>query len=76
LPEKRNASEPSAFPLGSNREPLFLAVKTHNQDVGLAADLAIFHVLLPGAGGLVDLGNIPLAAVAALKTGRHAQIVT
>jgi hypothetical protein len=46
------------------------------QDVGLAADLAVLDVSLQISGGLVDLGDVPLAAIGTLKTRGHVKIVT
>jgi len=43
------------------------------EKVGLAADLAIFDVVLPPSRGFVDRGQVPLAAAGALKTRFHAK---
>lgn len=65
-----------AFPLRPDHEPFFLPIKTRNQDVGLATHLAVFHVALQCSRRFVDLGNVPLAAVAAMKSAGHVAIVT
>jgi hypothetical protein len=41
------------------------------QDVGLAADLAVFDVALRTAGGLVHRGFVPLTATGALESWGH-----
>ncbi len=41
------------------------------QQVGLAADLAVFDVVLPPTCGFVNRGDIPLAAAGTLKASFH-----
>ena len=41
------------------------------QDIGLAADLAIFDISLTASGGFIDRGDIPFSAGGALKAGLH-----
>jgi hypothetical protein len=44
------------------------------KQVGLAANLAIFHVALFPSGGFVHRGLIPLTAGCALETGVHKRL--
>jgi len=41
------------------------------QDIRLAANLAVFHVILARSGRRIDLCLIPFTAAGALETGKH-----
>lgn len=45
------------------------------ENVGLAAGLAVFYIVLAPAGRLIDRGGVPLAASCTLKSGFHAAII-
>ena len=47
------------------------AIPLDVKDVGLAADLAVFHIALPASGGFVDCGCIPFPTSRAVKAGFH-----
>jgi len=59
----------SAFEFGGDGVVAGGAVPVDVEDVGLAADLAVFDVGLVGAGGFIDGGVVPLAAACALEAG-------
>jgi hypothetical protein len=40
----------------------------------VAADLAVFHILLERTRGLVDIGGVPLSAIAALEVTFHSKM--
>jgi hypothetical protein len=61
----------SSFQLGADEELLRRDIILNLQNVGLAADLAIFHVALPAPGTRVHGGGVPLAAACALKASVH-----
>ena len=42
-----------------------------SQDIGLAADLAVFDVGLVASGGLVNRGDVPFSARGALEPRFH-----
>ena len=56
----------SAFKLCIDEKTALCCTPTHLQQIRLAADLTIFHVLLMAAGRLVDKGIVPLPATRAL----------
>ena len=45
------------------------------KNVGLTADLAVFDITLPAAGGDIHLRFVPLAAAGALESGLHGLII-
>ena len=45
------------------------------QDVGFAADLAVFDIALRTAGGLVHRGFVPLTTAGALESWGHPRIL-
>ena len=45
------------------------------KNVGLTADLAVFDITLPAAGGDIHLRFVPLAAAGALESGLHDLII-
>jgi hypothetical protein len=49
-------------------------VEADREQVGPTADLAVFHILLKRTGGLVNLGGVPLSAIAALKFALHGKM--
>jgi len=61
------------FKLGGNDELGGRMVPLNSQHVGLAADLAIFHVRLAPSRGFVDCREVPLSARRALKSRFHGQ---
>jgi hypothetical protein len=62
------------FQLGADEEPLSLGIPGDVQEVGLAADLAVFDIILADAGRLVHRGGVPFSATGALKPGFHIQL--
>jgi hypothetical protein len=58
-----------ALELGGDHEFFGGAVPLDAEDVGAAADLAVFDIGLAGAGGFVDEGGVPFAAACALVAG-------
>jgi hypothetical protein len=60
-----------ALALRPNYELLTPPVEADGKDVGLAADLAVLHVLLKQTRGLIDIGPVPLSAIVALKVALH-----
>lgn len=59
------------FEFRGNKEFAGRSVVLDAQNIGFAANLAIFDVRLPAPRRLVDRGNIPLPAGGALETGFH-----
>jgi hypothetical protein len=57
----------SGFEFGGDHISGGFAVPGDAQDVGLAADLAVFNVLLATATGLIDRGFDPLVTACALE---------
>jgi hypothetical protein len=51
----------------ANHETLLLTIEHRPKHIGLAADLAVFDILLDLTARFVDLIVVPLAAVATLK---------
>jgi hypothetical protein len=49
-------------------------VEADREQVGLAVDFAVLHILLKGTRGLVDIGGVPLSAVPALEVALHGEI--
>ena len=66
---KFRASTGLALELGGDDEFFGGAVPGDVEDVGAAADLAVFDVGLAGAGGFVNEGGVPFAAACALVAG-------
>jgi hypothetical protein len=64
----------SALALRPDYELLLSWVEADREQVGLAANLAIFHILLKRARRVVNVGRVPLSAIAALKAGLHSEI--
>jgi hypothetical protein len=62
---------PSTLAFRTNYKLLLSWVEADREQVGLAADLAIFHILLQRTRGLVNLGGVPLSAIAALEATLH-----
>jgi hypothetical protein len=56
----------SAFQFCLNE--VFFTVPTDRENIGLAADLAIFNIFLPAAAGLIHNSFIPLSTACALET--------
>ena len=63
------ARESSAFELSGDGVLGGGGVPADGEEVGFAADLAVFNILLAGAAGLVDGGFDPLEAAGALVAG-------
>ena len=57
--------------LRGNQKLLEFRIPGDAQDTGLAADLAVFDVLLAASSGGINRGLIPHAAACALETGSH-----
>jgi hypothetical protein len=70
-PDARRLTPAFLFQLSRDEEFLTRRVVLHAQDVGLAADLAVFHVTLAPPGGFIDRGRIPFSAGRALEAGFH-----
>jgi hypothetical protein len=49
-------------------------IEAGREQVGLAADLAVFHILLKRTRGLIDIGGVPLSAIAALEVALHGEM--
>jgi hypothetical protein len=64
----------SALAFRPNHELLLPGVKVDGEDIGLAADLAVLHILLKRTGRLVNLGRVSLSAVAALEIAFHRSV--
>jgi len=54
-----------------HKEFLRQRIVFHTKHIGLAADLAVFDIALPAAGGFVHAGDVPLSTARALETGLH-----
>ena len=65
---RRAFPERQSFQLSANGEFPGRAVPSNVEDIRLAANLAIFHVLLRPAGGRLHRSFIPLSASGALKS--------
>jgi len=59
------------FNFGGDKEFLRQRVVLDLQNIRLAADLAVFYVLLAASGGLVDGSRVPYSAGGALEAGFH-----
>lgn len=59
------------FEFGRDQALFRLRVEGDLQQVGAAANLAVFDVTLVAAGGFVDGGLVPLAASRTLEAGGH-----
>ena len=57
----------SLFKIGVDKKRVRLRVVRHMQEVGLTADLTVFHIFLISSRGLVDRRWIPLSAARTLK---------
>ncbi len=57
----------SLFKIGVDEKRVRLRVVRHMQEVGLTADLTVFHILLSSSRGFVDRRWIPLSAARTLK---------
>jgi len=65
---------PSALAFRRDHELLLSWIEADREPVGLAADLAVFHAPLKRARGLVNIGGVPLSAIAALKVALHGEM--
>ncbi len=63
------------FQLRGNNKPLLLRIVAKVKKIGLATDLAVFHIGLSAPGGFVNGRMVPLAAAAALEYRFHGAIV-
>jgi hypothetical protein len=64
---------PSALAFRPNDELLWSWVEVDREQIGLAADLAVFYILLKRTRRLVDVGGVPLSAIAALEATLHSE---
>lgn len=60
---------------GTDHKLAVASIPSNQKNIGLAADLAVFHVALAGTGGFVDGRVVPLTAACALETGKHSSIL-
>ena len=60
-----------SFQFGGDEELLRRGIVLDAQDVGLAANLAVFDVVLVASGGFVNGSGVPFPAGSALETGLH-----
>jgi hypothetical protein len=63
----------SALAFCLNYELLLPRIKVDGEYVGLAANLAVLHILLQRTGGLVDGSRVSLSAIAALEVALHSK---
>ena len=59
------------FEFGADQELLRRGVVLDPQDIGLAADLAVFDIGLAASSGLVHCRDVPLSAGGALEARFH-----
>jgi hypothetical protein len=57
--------------IGVDEKRVRLRVVRHMQEVGFAADLTVFHIILSSSCGLVDRRWIPFSAARTLKARIH-----
>jgi len=60
-----------SFQFGGDEELLRRGVVLDAQDIRLAANLAVFDVVLAASGGLINGSSVPFSAGSALETGLH-----
>jgi len=60
-----------SFQFGGDEELLRRGVVLDAQDIWLAANLAVFDIVLAASGGLVNGSSVPFSAGSALETGLH-----
>jgi len=58
-----------SFQFRSDHKLAIASIPSDKENVGLAADLAVFYVTLPGTSGLVHGRLVPLATARALESG-------
>jgi hypothetical protein len=57
----------STFELGMNEKALIGGAPAQVEQIWLAADLAVFDILLAAAGGFIDGGFVPLPTAGTLE---------